>query len=521
MGKLKDMLAGERIIEAKGETLAPHGTGLPPEREIRYDQFLKQGAQAEEWLKNEAPKLKAEWKARKAAEHAEKAAQKAVVRAEREAQRAAREEGRRSPTGGRLERGLPLAHIAEKTIKKLEVPKEGSLIQWDSEIKRFGVRIAAVGAVTFILEYRFNGTQRRYTIGRYPEWTATAARDEALELKKKIRNGIDPLEERHKHNTEPTLDYLAKDYLERYAQAHKRPSSVRDDRRMLDKIILPKLGKMRITAVVTRDIEKLHTSLKATPYQANRVKALLSKMFNLAMKWKLRPDNPAREIPTFHEDQRESFLTIEQMQKLREAIERYPDASARNALLLLMLTGSREAEVLKATWEQFDLQRGVWTKPSHHTKQKKTEHVPLSPETRKLLDSMAPEHLSGPLFPGTKGKGKDGKVTGSDRRVSLKRPWVQVCRAAGQVEVIKGKGKRRTITRYKPTLRIHDLRHNFASHLANKGVSLQVVGGLIGHTQIRTTQRYSHLQDAALRDATNLFGSIYAAAGKQKTGTRQ
>jgi integrase len=358
--------------------------------------------------------------------------------------------------------------------------------------------------------------------------TAEAARRDALALQQKIRAGIDPLEEKRKRSTEPTLDDLATDYLERYAQAHKRPSSVRGDRRMLASIILPKLGKMRVTEIAKRDIEKLHNSLnrqdgqrKPTPYLANRVKALLSKMFNLAIEWKWRADNPARGIPPFLEDQREKFLTIEEMQKLREAIERYPDASARNALLLAMLTGSREGEVLKATWDQFDLQRGVWTKPSHHTKQKKTEHIPLSPETRKLLERMAPEHPTGPLFPGTKGKGKDGKLTGGDERVSLKRPWLQVCKAAGLVTVSTAKGKRRTITRYKPTLRIHDLRHNFASHLANKGVSLQVVGGLIGHTQIRTTQRYSHLQDAALRDATNLFGSIYTAAGKQKTGTRQ
>jgi integrase len=416
---------------------------------------------------------------------------------------------------------LPLAHITDKTIKKMETPKTGSLIQWDSEIKRFGMRINAAGAASFILEYRFNGTQRRYTIGRYPEYTATAARDEAVELKKKIRNGIDPLEERHRANSEPTLDGLAKDYLERYAEAHKRPSSVRDDRRMLNKIILPKLGKMRVTAIGKRDIEKLHSSLKAHRYQANRVLALLSKMFNLAVDWKWRADNPARGIPKFDEDERESFLTIEEMQKLREAIELYPDTSARNAMLLLMLTGSREGEVLKATWEQFDMQRGVWTKPSHHTKQKKTEHVPLSPETRKLLERMAPEHLTGPLFPGTKGKGKDGKPTGADERVSLKRPWLQVCKAAGLVKAYEVAGKRKKmLTRYRPAIRIHDLRHNFASHLANKGVSLQVVGGLIGHTQIRTTQRYSHLQDAALRDATNLFGSIYTAAGKQKTGTQ-
>jgi len=137
-------------------------------------------------------------------------------RAERESQRAARRAargaGKHSPTGGRLERILPLAHITDKTIKKMETPKTGSLIQWDSEIKRFGMRINAAGAASFILEYRFNGTQRRYTIGRYPEYTATAARDEAVELKKKIRNGIDPLEERHRANSEPTLDGLAKDY---------------------------------------------------------------------------------------------------------------------------------------------------------------------------------------------------------------------------------------------------------------------------------------------------------------------
>ncbi len=419
--------------------------------------------------------------------------------------------------------------ITEQTIKKLKAPEEGNRIEWDGQVPGFGVRITAAGVISFFLDYRNSkGKQRRYTVGRYgpaPGLTAEAARREALALQQKIRAGTDPLEEKHRHSTEPTLDDLAKDYLERYAEAHKRPSSVRDDRRMLSKNILPKLGQMRVTEIAKRDIEKLHISLnrqdgqrKPTPYLANRVLALLSKMCNLAIEWKWRPDNPARGIPKFHEDERESFLTIEQMQKLREAIELYPDASARNALLLLMLTGSREAEVLKATWEQFDLQRGVWTKPSHHTKQKKTEHVPLSPETLKLLHGLWAQGAVGPLFPGLKGTGKGGKLTGGDRRVSLRRPWVQVCRAAGLVEVITRKGKRRTITRYKLNLRIHDLRHNFASHLANKGVSLQVVGGLIGHTQIRTTQRYSHLQDAALRDATNIFGTIYTGM-KKKTGT--
>jgi integrase len=161
----------------------------------------------------------------------------------------------------------------------------------------------------------------------------------------------------------------------------------------------------------------------------------------------------------------------------------------------------------------------VWTKPARSTKQKKIEHIPLSPAALKLLESMRTTGATGPLFPGLKGRGKGGKLTGGDKRVSLRRPWVQVCRAAGLVEVVTGKGKRRAIARYKPTLRIHDLRHNFASHLASKGVSLQIVGKLLGHSQIATTMRYSHLQDAALRDATGIFGAIYTDAATQKTGT--
>jgi integrase len=286
---------------------------------------------------------------------------------------------------------------------------------------------------------------------------------------------------------------------------------------MLKSIILPRLGKMRLKAIAKRDIEKLHSSLnrqdgkrEATPYQANRVLGLLSAMFNYAIEQGMTASNPAHGIEKFPEEKRERFLTIEEMQKLREAIEGYSDVSAHNALLLLMLTGSREGEVLKAEWEQFDLARGVWTKPARSTKQKKIEHIPLSPAALKLLESMQTPGATGPLFPGRYG----------GARVSLTRPWRQVCKAAGLVDTTTAKGKRRTITRYKPNLRIHDLRHNFASHLASKGVSLQIVGKLLGHSQIATTMRYSHLQDAALRDATGIFSTIYTDAATRKTGAK-
>jgi integrase len=400
--------------------------------------------------------------------------------------------------------------IIETTIKKLRPPEQGSSIEWDSEIPGFGVRITAARVVSFVLSYRIFGRQRNYTIGRWPEWTATAARDEALALKKKIRDGADPLEEKHKDHSEPMFDDLATEYIDSDGESKKRPSSVRNDRQMLKSIILPRLGKMRLKAIGKRDIEKLHSALKETPYQANRVLGLLSAMFNYAIERGMTVSNSAHGIEKFPEAKRERFLTIEEMQKLREAIEGYPDVSAHNALLLLMLTGSREGEVLKAEWEQFDLQRGTWTKPARSTKQKKIEHIPLSPAARALLESMQTPGATGPLFPGRSG----------GARVSLTRPWRQVCRGAGLVETVTIKGKRGPLVRYRPTLRVHDLRHNFASHLVNKGVSLQIVGKLLGHSQIATTMRYSHLQDAALRDATGIFSAIYSDAATRKTGTK-
>ena len=388
----------------------------------------------------------------------------------------------------------------------MNVPDRGNHIEWDSEIPGFGVRITASGVTSFILDYRISGRQRRYTIGRHPELTIAAARIEAGELRARIRNGRDPMEERNNSRVEPTLGDLATEYLERHAKPNKRPSSLRDDRRMIDRVIRPKIGKHRLKAVGRLDIEVLHTSLKATPYAANRVLALLSKMFNLAIEWKWMMENPTRGIPRFQEGTRERWLTTEEIQRFREALDSYADQNAANALRLLMLTGSREGEVLKAEWEQFDFQRGVWTKPSHNTKQKRVEHIPLSAPAIKLLQSMKPVAATGPLFPGANG----------GARVSLRRPWMQTCKASGLVVAETSVGKRGPTTRYRPTVRIHDLRHSYASHLVSNGVSLQIVGKLLGHTQAATTMRYAHLQDETLRAATNRFGEIYLEAKTSK-----
>ncbi|MGB8478658.1 MAG: tyrosine-type recombinase/integrase [Acidobacteriaceae bacterium] len=396
----------------------------------------------------------------------------------------------------------------------MKAPDEGNIIQYDGEIPGFGVRVTAAGAVSFILEYRIHGRKRRFTIGRYPELTATAARARALELRGMIydkKNPRDPMEEQEQSRIEPTVKDLADRYLEEYAEVNKRPASVRNDRQMINRLIVPRIGKLRLKAIGKRDVELLHASLKPTPYQANRVLSLLSKMFNKAIDWDWMTKNFAHKMPRCHEEKRESCLSVAQIQRFREALDAYSDQNAADALRLLLLTGSRTQEVLKAEWEQFDLERKVWTKPSLHTKQKKTEHVPLSAPAVELLRKMKPKNATGPLFLGK--ENEDGEQVA---RTTIRRPWIQACKAAGLVkETTVKKGKRKNKPRYLPTVHTKDLRHSFASHLVSNGVGLQIVGKLLGHTQAATTMRYSHIQDEALRAATNQLADIYTMTEKK------
>ena len=318
----------------------------------------------------------------------------------------------------------------------------------------------------------------------------------ALELRAKIRNGKDPLEERDRTRTEPLVSDLAHDYMERHALPHKRPGSIRNDRQMLERTILPRLGRLRVRAVGRRDIESLHGTLKSTPYHGNRALSLLSTMFSLAIEWGWREDNPAHGVKRYQEDKRETWLSEVQLRRLEAALRAYQDQEAADAIRLLIVTGARSGEVLRAEWSQFDLARGVWTKPSHHTKQKKIEHVPLSRAALSILSDLAERRKSDHLFPGRYGHGP---------RVTLRRPWIQVLKAAGLASAEKYHGKRRQLTRYRPTVRIHDLRHTFASHLVSRGESLHKVGRLLGHTSPQTTARYAHIDDAALRETANNF----------------
>lgn len=390
------------------------------------------------------------------------------------------------------------AELSDKLIRETAPPERGYVIIWDTIQAGFGCRIVAPsrghpnGARSFICNYHASGRQRSMTLGSFPPWRTGEARNEAKKLKLDVSKGADPVADKQAARTAPTVNDLA----DLYRQVHlprKRESSRRGDEGMLAKDILPKLGHKKVGQIAYTDIAALHRAIaERAPIVANRCMALLSKMFSMAIKEGWRTDNPASGIERNPENKRERFLDPDELRRLFEALDARPGQST-NVIKLLLMTGARRGEVLGAKWTEFDLDSGVWVKPSAHTKQKKVHRVPLSTDAIDLLTAIRDE---------ARGQGKiEVAVFPSKSRQQqlwqLNKFWATVCAEAGLEDI-----------------HVHDLRHSYASLLAGSGLSLPIIGALLGHTQAATTQRYSHLLDAPLRAATKSASRAISEARK-------
>ena len=375
-------------------------------------------------------------------------------------------------------------------VKNLQPPASGSRITYDHTVgdnptrtvRGFGVRTTAAGAKSFILNYRAAGQERRYTIGSWPAWSVSQAREKARELRRWIEDGGDPLAERIAEQAAPTIKQLADRYIAEHLPK-KRPGSARDDQAMLRKWILPALGNKKVDAVRPSDVEALHHKITATgaTIRANRVIGLLSTMLSLAVRWEHVDRNVTRGTWQRNpETKRKRYLSPAEIARLTAALEQSPSQRAADAIRLLLLTGARKTEVTAARWEQFDLAAGTWTKPAAATKQKADHHVPLSAPALQLLNAIGSKP-QGYLFPR-----RDG-----DGYLHIRGTWEAVRKAAGIEDV-----------------HLHDLRHSFASILVSSGASLPLIGALLGHTNPGTTARYSHLFLDPLRAATERVGAI-------------
>lgn len=383
-----------------------------------------------------------------------------------------------------------MPNITKRFVESLP-PRPEKLIQhWDTALKGFGVIVLPSGRRTYCIQYRNqNRIIKRLKIGVHGQITTEEARELAKKRLAQVTYGEDPAEKKKAMASIPTMEELAHEYSLKHGN-RKRSKSQEEDSFMLKQFILPAFGAKPVPSITFQDIQNLHLQLKETPYRANRILALLSKMFSLSISWRWRPDNPVMGIERYPEEKRDRWLNEEELNRLWNILDKYSHHLTAYVFKLLLLTGARKGEVIQATWDQFDLEKGVWTKPSHLTKQKKKEHLPLSEKALKVLHTLKElnSQNSPYLFP--------GRIKGEPIK-EIKTFWKTILKEAGLQNV-----------------RIHDLRHTHASHLVSSGLSLSIVGKLLGHTQASTTQRYAHLADEPLRQAAELFGSKVGNSNK-------
>ncbi len=389
--------------------------------------------------------------------------------------------------------------LTKRIVEGAEL-RDRDYVLWDDDVPGFGVRVFPSGKRSYVVQYRAKGRERRLTLGSHGVLTAQEARRKALDSLGEVRDGADPSKTRQDEFRSPRMSDLFDRYLERHAKPKKKPASVESDSRMWRLHVKPELGRVRVADVTRTDVDSLHHGLRSSPIIANRVLSLLSKMFNLAERWEWRADgaNPCRHVERFPENQRERFLSEVELAKLGDALraaefEHAELPSAIAALRFIILTGCRRGEALGLRWEHLDLERGFAMLPDSKTGSKV---LVLNAPARELVAGLECE--SDWVFPG---RDNDEPLS-----TGITRIWYRIRARAGFDDV-----------------RIHDLRHSFASVGAAGGVSLQVLGKLLGHTQVVTTQRYAHLADDPLRQATERIGSKIAAAmsGETDGGVRE
>ena len=382
---------------------------------------------------------------------------------------------------------MPKRSNTRLTKREADKAAPGTFV-WDAELKGFGLRVTVAGTKSFVVQYRTESVRtRRLTLGAYPALTCDQARDLARVALGNVAQGIDPAEERKKARSEPAVSDICDYYLGDYARSNAlKANTVSHAKQLLERFAIPEIGKLKVADVKVLDIRRLHGTARDASgrYQANRLLAVLSRVFSLAVEEEHRAGNPCKGVKKFPEDQRTRHLSEEEVGRLLDACDRFDDQNAADAVRLLLFTGARLREVLRAPWSQFDLERGVWEKPSSHTKTKHQHRVELGRPALSVLHRMRSEKPVGTyLFPGRVRSSRKEELP----RCDLKRPWTSIAHDAGLTDVC-----------------LHDLRRTTASFMLCENVSLSVIGQTLGHTQIATTQRYARLHQSAQHDGLNL-----------------
>ena len=368
-----------------------------------------------------------------------------------------------------------MTKLTNKLIAELPI-KDKTYILWDDEIKGLGIRVNDKGRKSFILKYRVGQSRKSITrkpnIGVFGIMVTDQARRKAKQWLAAAIEGNDPCET---DKDQTTIKNFCDVYLKHHAEVKKKQSSAIEDKRLMRLQILPHFGKIRVQDVTRAMIIRHHQSLSHTPYMANRFLALFSTMMNLAEKWEYRllNTNPCIHVDRYKEKPRETFLSMQQLERIGSAMRQLKDVESKYilaAIKMLMLTGCRTGEILNLRWEQIDFQTQKMNLPDTKTG---ARSIHLSPAAIDVLHSL----------PSTEGYVFQSSIQ-NKKLTTLRHVWKKICRLAGINDV-----------------RVHDLRHTYASYAVSKGYSLPVVSKMLGHADIKTTQRYAHLMDDPVNQA--------------------
>jgi integrase len=373
---------------------------------------------------------------------------------------------------------------------------------WDSDVRGFGLRIKPSGSRSFIVALRVGGRggqQRRRTIGKPSILSVDNARQKARLMVAEAKGGKDPVAALIAERQKLRLRELVPLFLSQYVEVRRKPSYAHACRRIFDKHILPRFAMRAIADVTRPEITRWHQELRETPFQANRCLSLLSKLMTWSIRHGYRDQsggNPCQYIEKFSEPKRERYLSTDELRRLATMLdiaeegplpltaqsmfpERRISRFAVAAIRLLLLTGARRDEIRTLSWEHVNLERRILSLPDSKTGQKT---ILLSDAAADLIGSL-PRVAKNPfVFAG----GKPGAPVND-----LERPWQKVRKAAELEDV-----------------RLHDLRHTFASIAAGAGHSLPIIGKLLGHTQAATTARYAHIAANPAREAIDKIGEV-------------
>ncbi len=363
-----------------------------------------------------------------------------------------------------------MPRLTKQLIDETPFPTTGQVFVRDTELSGFALRVTQ-GRKSFILEKRIHGRMRRLTLGPYGPLTLDQARKLAAAHIGAIAQGADPAQVRQDRLHEPTFADLTAQYLERHAP---RKRSCRDDQGMLA-THLAVFRTRKLTDINRNEVARLHAKVgESAPYRANRMVALLRKMFNLARDWGLyHGENPATSIQMFHEASRDRFVQPEELPRLFQAIAAEADSSIRAVVLTALLTGARRTEVLTMRWEEVSLTRAEWRIPQ--TKGGRP-HLLSLPHTLIATLRRLPRVEGNPyVFVGQHGVG---------HLYDMKRPWDRIRMQAGLHDV-----------------RFHDLRRTVGSWLAGSGESLHLIGKVLNHRDVSTTAIYARLNLDPVRQA--------------------